>query len=215
MRLTKISRQQRSISNVENLNSSTVPLEHVFYKSVIESLWDGLLILNEQGDWIESNDIARRICTQLTANQSHPTLVPQEIWHICQSLLESSSLYSQQPVIIESEIRTNKSKALRIRVQRFKFSEIDYSCLLVILEDRSQTLHNLAISEVDKYGLTSREAEVWLLSRTNYTRQEIAAELCISLNTVKKHLKNIHAKRKTVFYMKDYSSELPYDWKQH
>ncbi|HEY9671165.1 MAG TPA: helix-turn-helix transcriptional regulator [Waterburya sp.] len=121
--------------------------------------------------------------------------MPKEIWHLCRSLLESSSLYSQHSAIIEAEITTHHSKALRIRVQRFKFSELNYSCLLVILEDRSQTLQSLAISEIEQYGLTPREAEVWLLSRANYTRQEIAAELCISLNTVKKHLKNIQAKR--------------------
>jgi DNA-binding CsgD family transcriptional regulator len=53
-------------------------------------------------------------------------------------------------------------------------------------------------TEVDQYGLTPRQAEVWLLRRANYTYKEIAAELYISLNTVKKHMKDIQAKRETV-----------------
>ena len=195
MPFTQIHIREKSISHVETLYSSTSAWESNFLKSVIESFWDGLLILSEQGDWLESNAVAQRICTQLTPNQSHPNWVPKEIWHLCRSLLKSSNLYSQQPAIIETEITTHHSKSLRIRVQRFKFSELNYACLLVILEDRSQSLQSLAISEVEQYGLTPREAEVWLLSRANYTRQEIAAELCISLNTVKKHLKNIQAKR--------------------
>ncbi len=71
----------------------------------------------------------------------------------------------------------------------------------MILEDRYQSTQNLAIAEVDKYRLTRREAEVWLLRRANYSRKDIAAELCISLDTVKKHLKNIHAKQEMTLYM--------------
>jgi DNA-binding CsgD family transcriptional regulator len=59
------------------------------------------------------------------------------------------------------------------------------------------------IAEVDKYGLTPREAEVWLLRRAKYALKEIATELSISLNTVKKHIKNIHAKREIVLYMEE------------
>jgi WD40 repeat protein len=45
-----------------------------------------------------------------------------------------------------------------------------------------------------KHGLTPREQDIWLLYRTNYSYKQIANELNISLNTVKKHMKNIYAK---------------------
>lgn len=61
-------------------------------------------------------------------------------------------------------------------------------------------MRNLAIAQAEHYGLTSREAEVWLLRQANYSCREIAAELYISLNTVKKHMKNIHAKREKVLH---------------
>jgi DNA-binding CsgD family transcriptional regulator len=48
-----------------------------------------------------------------------------------------------------------------------------------------------------KYDLTEREAEIWMLLRKEYTYQDIAKILQISLNTVKTHVKNIYAKRRT------------------
>ena len=89
----------------------------------------------------------------------------------------------------------NESDRLRIRVRWFKFDLGSSPYLLVLLEDQIQSAQRLAISEVDLYGLTPREAEVWLLYRTNYTYKEIAAELYISINNVKKHMKNIRTKQ--------------------
>jgi DNA-binding CsgD family transcriptional regulator len=37
---------------------------------------------------------------------------------------------------------------------------------------------------------------VWLLQQNNYTYKQIAAELGITPNTVKKHVRNIYAKRR-------------------
>ena len=79
----------------------------------------------------------------------------------------------------------------------------------MMLEDRKQSVENTANTEVDKYGLTAREADVWFLYRANYTYKEIAAQLHISLNTVKKHMKNIHAKQETVLHMEDYRRAKP------
>jgi DNA-binding CsgD family transcriptional regulator len=204
--------QSPNLSTFINQSAESIPPDFLsdtlLFKLIVESFFDGILILTDEGELIESNEFARQICTQLTPSQSPSNLVPQEIWLICQSLIKSYSFSPQQSDSIESEIITNRSMPLRIRVQWLKLNAIHRPCLLVILEDRSQSLHNLAISEVDKYGLTPRESDVWLLSRANYSRQEIAAELCISLNTVKKHLKNINAKRKMVFDLHDYSSQL-------
>jgi uncharacterized caspase-like protein/DNA-binding CsgD family transcriptional regulator/energy-coupling factor transporter ATP-binding protein EcfA2 len=49
--------------------------------------------------------------------------------------------------------------------------------------------------ECKKYGLTAREAEIWILRRQNKSYKQIASELYIALDTVKKHMKSIHAKR--------------------
>jgi len=201
--LTQSSSLHSFISTLERQNPQPRQPDNILLQGVIESFFDGILILTEQGELVQANDLARQICEQLTQGKSQRNPVPQEIWRVCQALIESRSLYDNQPVIIESEITTDKLTPLRIRTRWLKLSAIKYPCLLVILEDRYQSVQNLVIAEVDKYGLTPREAEVWLLRRAKYALKEIATELSISLNTVKKHIKNIHAKREIVLYMEE------------
>jgi DNA-binding CsgD family transcriptional regulator len=52
------------------------------------------------------------------------------------------------------------------------------------------------MEEAQHYGLTDRETEIWMLQRANYTYKQIADELFIAPNTVKKHMQNIHLKQK-------------------
>jgi Bacterial regulatory proteins, luxR family len=165
-------------------------------QEVLEGFIDGILILTEQGECIHANHCARRIFSQLTEGVSSVNSIPQEIWRVCQSLIESRELFPNQKMILESEIVKSDSVAFRVRARWLKLEHIKHPCLLVTLEDRYQSLQTIVTTDVHKYGLTPREAEVWLLYRANYSYKEIADELFITLNTVKKHMKNIHAKRK-------------------
>lgn len=45
-----------------------------------------------------------------------------------------------------------------------------------------------------KTGLTKKEIEVCFLIRNGYGDQEIAMDMCISVHTVKNHVKRIHKK---------------------
>ncbi len=184
-------------------NTQQSQVDNILLQGIIESFIDGILILTERGEWVQENDLARQICKQLTPGKLETNSVPQEIWSVCQNLIESSSSYRDRSVIMESEITTEQSTPLRIRVRWLESIVSTRPCLLVILEDRYQSIQNLAIAEVDRYNLTPREAEVWLLRRANYPLKEIAAELYISLNTVKKHLKNIHTKRERRLWMEE------------
>ncbi len=67
--------------------------------------------------------------------------------------------------------------------------------IVVTLEDCNSSSQNIAIADAKKYGLTKREAEVWLLRYANLPYKEIAQHLYITINTVKKHIKNIYAKQ--------------------
>lgn len=208
MHFTKNPGIHPSINSLDNSISQSRQSDNFFHQKVIDSFIDGILIVSEQGDWIQSNDLAQRICEEITQNKSQPNSVPQAIWRVCQSLIESRQLYPNPSVMIESEIQTDKSRTFRIRVQWVELQEIPHSCLLVILEDRYQSLQSLVFAEIEKYGLTPREAEVWLLYRANYSRKEIAAELFISIDTVKKHLKNIKTKQDKFLCIEDWRKEL-------
>lgn len=208
MNLTQNPGIHPSINSLENSLSQVSQSESFLHQKVIDSFIDGILVVSEQGDWIQSNHLAQRICEEITQNKSQPNSVPQSIWRVCQSLIESRQLYPNSSLMSESEIQTDKSRIFRIRVQWVELQEIPHSCLLVILEDRYQSLQSLVLAEIEKYGLTSREAEVWLLYRANYSRKEIAAELFICIDTVKKHLKNIKAKQEKFLYIEGWRKEL-------
>jgi DNA-binding CsgD family transcriptional regulator len=169
-------------------------------EAIIEGFVDGVLIITERGDWVHGNDRARRICYQLDQNQSQVNLVPQPIWQICESLIDSREIFPDQSIIIEDEIDADDTSAFRIRARWFAFEETSQPYILVTMEDKLQSTQNAAFAEIKKFNLTSREAEVWLLRRANYSYKEIAAKLYITHNTVKKHLKNIYAKQQEMLW---------------
>lgn len=163
-------------------------------QAIIESFVDGIFILTTQGEVVHANERARCLCQELNEGIDKDK-VTDEIWRICESLTESRQLFPNQKISIESEIETKSSVKIRIRARWLEANESNDNYLLVTLEDRQQTNQSIAISEAKKYGLTERESQVWLLRRANYSYQEIAEELYITINTVKKHLKNIYAKQ--------------------
>ena len=191
-------RRQLDYANrsLEELNYPVEPSDNILVQAILASWSDGILILTEQGKLIQANEIARRICDRISPGSQFSGQVPKDIWRVCQILISSRSQYPKVPTSVESDLRMNESVRLRIRVRWFKFDPGSSPYLLVLLEDQSQFAQRLAISEVDLYGLTPREAEVWLLYRTNYTYKEIAAELYLSIHTVKKHMRNIRTKRR-------------------
>jgi DNA-binding CsgD family transcriptional regulator len=176
--------------------SSPTPLESSSYffplnhndllQAVLESWVDGVLILTQTGKWVQANQAAWQLCP----NQS----VPDAIWQACALLIESRTFYPDQPVVIETDVTLNQ-KSFRVRVRWFSVNETAHPYLMVVLEDQRQSQRNLAIAEVDRYHLSPREAEVWLLYRMNYRYKDIAQELYISHDTVKKHLKSIRIKQ--------------------
>jgi len=170
------------------------PANSILLQNVLESLLDGVLILNYQGDSVYVNEAAQRICQEMNGGQSAPH-VPGEIWQACEALIESRTLYPDRLVVIESEITLNQSATYRLRVRWLPQEDTQHPYIVVLIEDCYQSLQSRTIAEIQQYSLTPRQAEVWLLHRMGYSYQEIATELYISLNTVKKHLKDIYAKR--------------------
>lgn len=163
--------------------------------AMIEALSDGILMVSPAGQLLHANRRAVNLCRQLTASQADTASLPTSIWRICQSLIESRTLFPNQIFVIEDEIRGTGATLIRIRVQWIDIDAVDHPCLLVTLEDRHQSAKTAAIAEAQRYHLTQRETEVWLLRRADYHYEEIADRLFISINTVKKHLKSIYAKR--------------------
>uniref|UniRef100_A0A7C3KIV5 LuxR family transcriptional regulator n=1 Tax=Oscillatoriales cyanobacterium SpSt-418 TaxID=2282169 RepID=A0A7C3KIV5_9CYAN len=164
----------------------------------LNNLIDGVLILTEKQELIYANDNAYRVLRQLNSNKTEKNAIPHEIWYICQSLINSRSLFPHQYWFIESEIFTSDVTALHVRARWLQVETLEHPCLLLTIEDRYQALKNLALEKAQKYGLTPREKEVWMLHCANYSYKQIAEELQITPNTVKKHMSSIHVKQKEI-----------------
>ena len=82
-----------------------------------------------------------------------------------------------------------------------ELDQMQEPCLLIVLEDRKETVRRAAIAEIRKFKLTPREAEVWLWRRTGLSYTEIATKLFVTIDTVKKHLKSIYAKRDAMLWV--------------
>ncbi|BAY13479.1 helix-turn-helix transcriptional regulator [Calothrix sp. NIES-2098] len=164
-------------------------------KAIIESFVDGIFILTTEGKLIYTNEFARSISRQLMLEETANYQIPEEIWRVCQSLIESRELFPDEKIIIESEISPKPTVKLRLRARWLELCASKHNFLLVTVEDWHQYSQSIAISDAKKYNLTEREIEVWQLRRANMTYKEIAKQLYITINTVKKHLKNIHAKQ--------------------
>jgi len=172
-------------------------------QAVFESYIDGILILNDSGAVLSANRSAREICQKLVAGGLEASRVPPQIWRICQIMIDTSDLYDDQLVIIDDVIETDDSHSVRVRVRWFKVDGVERPCLHVSLEDRLQSAQKMAIAERARYGLTAREAEVWLLRQVGCTYKAIGVRLHITIDTVKKHVRNIHAKRDAFQWAQD------------
>ncbi|MBX2865362.1 MAG: LuxR C-terminal-related transcriptional regulator [Leptolyngbyaceae cyanobacterium MAG.088] len=178
------------------LSPAASPQPNSLVDSVLGNWMDGILILTEDGDCVESNHLARSICDRIAQEQSCINQMPREIWKACQVLIDSRSNFPNHLIIAESELKLKESRDhIRIRVRWFNFSNSNDPHILVILENQKQSWQNLAATEALRYDLSPREADVWTLHRIGYSYQEIAEELHIALNTVKKHMKNTYAKQ--------------------
>ena len=170
----------------------TIAPDFSILRAALEGLQDGFIITDQKGDVLKINAPAQRICDLLSAEKNK---LPTEVWRVCQSALRNQDLLSLQKIGLDAEIILPEIGAVRIRVQNIQLSQQPY--LMVVLEDRQQTLRNKALSDAALYGLTERETEVWQLRLRGADYQEISTTLWISANTVKKHMKNILAKQRS------------------
>ena len=170
----------------------------LFLQEIVENLDDGLLILTETGELVHSNPSACNICNQIKSFGLNDNSVPSVIWNLCKSLMKNK-LDSDNLTIYSEDIIVSQSLIFRLRVRRFNLELSQQAYLLVTIENRYQSLKNVALSEAYKYHLTKREAEIWSLYRAASSYKQIAERLFITVNTVKKHIKNIRAKQQRFF----------------
>lgn len=183
----------------DSMKSTQKSEEIYLLQAVIEGFVDGIIILTPEMKLLHVNEYARNICNKLT-DLYLEQIIPEEIWNICESLIESRELFPDSNIFMELEVEKN-SKKVRIRARWLEMDDNKNEYMIVTLEDCHESNQSIAIRDAKKYGLTERETQVWLLRKANLSYKEIAARLYITINTVKKHLKSIYAKQQDMLWL--------------
>ena len=181
------------------LDKSQNLAEQFFFQQIVENFEDGILILTEAGELVHGNASAYNICNQIDGCSLKNNCIPSVIWNLCTSFIEENQKYPDNFTMSSEEITINSSTMFRLRVRRFYLELSEKSYLLVTIENSYKSLQNLVFSEANKYNLTQRETEIWALYRGTSSYKQIAQKLYITVNTVKKHLKNIRAKQQRFY----------------
>lgn len=162
----------------------------VLWSALLEAMPIGVLVLTPSLQLVYSNDNAIAICEQLEKANSP---LPIAVVALCQRLMNEEEPIAE-PLVMEYQEQPEQFFRFQVR---WLCADLETQPLLFVqIEDCSATLQEELALEQQKYDLTDREAEVWMLLRQDYSYQQISEQLKISLNTVKTHVKNVYSKRK-------------------
>ncbi|MEM1309784.1 MAG: LuxR C-terminal-related transcriptional regulator [Cyanobacteria bacterium P01_C01_bin.70] len=173
-------------------HTNHLQLDHIALQNHLGSV----LILTEDGTVLQASENLQSQLSKLNDHADSVRQLPQEIALICEISKQCRNRFPSQNWAMEFDIFTKDTIALRIRSRWLKLEGFDQPCILLIVEDRQQMVQDIVLDEAQDWGLTSREQQVWLLHQEGHTYIEIAEKLFISKNTVKKHMRSIHAKRR-------------------
>lgn len=170
--------------------------QNLVVQEALTKLTDGILIITEERKIAFANECACRILRQVNQDRGSTEAIPKEILFLCNSLSEIRRQFPGQHWMVTNKICISSSVTFSVHARYMKLDTLGKYCIVLVLKDQYQLVKNIAIEEAKKFGLTDRETEIWLLQRANYTYKQIASELFIAPNTVKKHMQNIHLKQK-------------------
>lgn len=162
---------------------------------------EGLLLLNESGQLLQSNTKAREFCHILAGRSLdcglflEKVVLPTQIKVLCSFLVDAFLEFPEQASQLQLSDEIFLEGGLRLSLDA-AWIALEMPCILVRLEDMTQSAGRRALGDGCRYHLTSRETEVWALFLQGLSYQEVAAQLFISISTVKKHMKNVYSKRR-------------------
>ncbi|MBU6230105.1 MAG: hypothetical protein KGQ93_10475 [Cyanobacteria bacterium REEB459] len=180
----------------ETGNKNQVDIQDPVVEEALTKLTNGILIITEGKQVLYANDCACRILRQISQERNAPEAIPTEISYLCNSAADARRRFPEQHWIIKTKICISSSIAFTVTARYMKLDTLNKYCIVLELKDQYQLIKGIAMEEAQHYGLTDRETEIWTLQRANYTYKQIADELFIAPNTVKKHMQNIHLKQK-------------------
>jgi len=176
---------------------------------VLDLLPQGVIVVSRSLQPLYWNRKAKSLCQILTGNDCAGSPLPLAISEACYGIIrDPQAIHSSLMVECQAStghlIRVSASlleMANPNEIRQFSSTEAstkaDFTLIAVFIENCDEVMQQESRIQQRKYDLTDREAEIWMLLRQEFTYQEIAQRLQISLNTVKTHVKNVYAKRRS------------------
>ncbi len=199
--------QTASENPLELAQQEQIDIQDPVIEEALTKLTNGVLIITEGKKLLYANECACRLLRQISRDRQSPKAVPKEINYLCKSISEVHRQFPGQHWVMKTKICIDSSVNFTVTARYMKLETLGKHCIVLEMRDHYQLIKNIALEEAHQYGLTERETEIWLLQRANYTYKQIASELFIAPNTVKKHMQNIHLKQKT--NSDTYANQLP------
>lgn len=173
-----------------------------FYQQTMDQLGVGALFLNCEGQLVDANRTGSELLSQrsgLCLREGKPTISEgrsgPQFRSLLRGLLNMDSLAPQGMRVLDD----NGNALLEIIGRRLPDNDgvLDAkapAAVLLITSCRQEIREPCANLLRDLYGFTACEARLAKLLVQGYTAQEAADQLCVSINTVKTHLKGIFEK---------------------
>lgn len=180
----------------------------IIFETLLERLFPshGLVLLDDNGHLLQSSPKARKVCNSLNGGipkkQNSYALkegsvdLPSEIQVVYKALLESQSMFAGQRIQLHEDIFLEDSIRIHLNAEWIQLGIEDPHHVLITIEDLTEVSHQRALFDAYRFNLTSREMEVWELYLQGLSYRQISKKLFITMNTVKKHMKTIHSKRR-------------------
>ena len=188
-----------------DISANTNDLNLIF-ENLLEQFFPfrGFILCDDAGKRLRSTTKADEFCLLLhkglpgkafgsMAAQAIET-IPEQITALCNLLRQSREDFPDVALQLYDIVFLPGGIRLHLNVEWIELADQPTKCILVTIEDLTQTACHRAMSDTYRYGLTEREAEVWELYLQGLSYRDVSEKLVIALNTVKKHMKNIFRK---------------------
>jgi hypothetical protein len=182
-----------------NVEQQVAKLDFALFNALLNSLGQGFIVVSPTLHLIYWNQRAVEFCRWFPPTRS---ALPEELESFCRLFLKRNCPESQ---VILADYQIEPKMRLQVSARWLK-SEPNSGeptaaarleqAILLVLQDRQAILEEELRLVQTQLELTNREAEIWLLLKQEYTYQEIAQTLQVSLNTVKTHIKNLYSKKR-------------------
>ena len=138
--------------------------------------------------------LQKAIPGQMFGEPGEDGTLPKQVTALRDFLIESCVDFPDHTLQLYDTVFLPGGIRLHLNVEWIELIDQPTKCILVTIDDLTQIAHHRAECDAYRYGLTSREAEVWELYLQGYSYREVSQTLTIALNTVKKHMKSIYNK---------------------